>query len=640
MSQRPPSTPVASAKSTFEPTTPVDLIERALIVGFSEDLHSALLDHAPDSLVVEPIDAAQLDASRLVATIVASDPVAVCFGRQATATQVRETFDALATRGVLPPPIVLGGVAMDTGSDLDDLAPVFYRSPGGLGGADLAAIIASARRAQAHRDTPSDHARVDTDQADALDADLATCRDADAGADRLSHALREALGAAHVDLWIEAPGGGRLRRPRASGKDRIASLNAGIVGFVARTGDSVLRDDLREDPRYEPAIDQPPKIEAGPAIVIGLIEAADGRAAVVGTYRRVGEDPFSAEDRARLDQLLARAKPHLRRWTAAEVTQNAMVAGTRGLYRSEALAAYLDGDRAAGDLLRTDPGWTRNTYRLLLGALLIGVLFTIVAPISDYASGPAVIRFGDRVEITVFDAGTVGEVLVKPRQAVTAGELLVRFHSPQEQAEWMRLEQEFALRLRQRLRDPGDRGTEQDLIATRTHMELARAKLDDRQIRAPESGIVSDIRIRPGLHLLAGDVLLTLVTDTEVASLLALLPGKDRPTLAPGQRLRLELNGYPGAHQDLLITAVGQDVVGPAEALRALGGTVADTVPVEGPVVLVETTLESTTFESDGQQLTLHDGMQGSVEIKTRTRPLLLHLIPGLESLLHGHSHG
>ena len=171
-------------------------------------------------------------------------------------------------------------------------------------------------------------------------------------------------------------------------------------------------------------------------------------------------------------------------------------------------------------------------------------------------------------------------------------------------------------------------------------MQLARAKLEDREIRAPEPGLVSDIRIRPGLHLEAGEVLLTLVTDTEAASLLALLPGKDRPTLAPGQRLRLELNGYPGAHQDLLVTAVGQDVVGPTEALRALGGTVADSVPVEGPVVLVETTLKSTTFESNGQELTLHDGMQGRAEVRTRSRPLLFHLIPGLESLLDGRSHG
>ncbi len=640
MSQRLPPPPVAAGPSTFESPTPADVPERALVVGFESDVQTALRDHAPESLTIEPLAEAQLDGVRIVATLVASEPAAVCFGPRATAKLVRDTFDALATRGMVPPPIILGGVIAQAGFDLDDLAPVFYRSPGGLGGEDLAAIIASARRSRTHHETPPDRARIDTDQADALDADLATCRDADAGADRFARALREAIGAAHVDLWIEAPGGGQLRRPHANGKDRITSLDAGIVGFVARTGVTVLRNDVRDDPRHEPAVDQPPKIAAGPALLVGLIDAADGRAVVVGAYRRTGEDPFTADDQARLAPLLTRARPHLRRWATAEVSQNAMHAGTRGLYRSEALAAYLDGDGAAGDLLRTDPGWTRNTYRLLLGSLLLGVLFTIVAPISDYATGPVVIRFGDRVEITAFDAGTVGEVLVEPRQTVAAGDVLVRFHGPQEEVEWLRLQQEFALRLRQRLRDPSDRGTEQELIGTRTRMELARAKLDDRQIRAPTAGMVSDIRIRPGLHLVAGDVLLTLVTDTETASLLALLPGKTRPTLAPGQRLRLDLNGFPGAHQDLRVTAVGQDVIGPAEARRALGGTVADTVTVEGPVVLVETTLESTTFESDGQELTLHDGMLGRAEVKTRTRPLLFHLIPGLESLLRGTGHG
>lgn len=616
--------------------------DRVLVIGFESSIQADLGEQL-DGMQIEALD-------RLVdlpGALEAAPVVAVCLGPGTDIRDLAAALETLASRGLVCPPLVVAGVTPraadedeedggDLVADLSRAGRLLYRSAHPLGADDLAAVVRAAALASRRAAAASD----DDDGIEALDADLAACRDTETGIDQLTRALREGLGAARADVWIETAQGGRMRGVRSQGMERMIALDAGMVGFAGRTGSELRTAALDRDPRFDPAADLPSSIEPGPALVHGVLDTIPHRAVVIAVYRRAGEPSFDPADQQRFARFIARARPHLRRWAAAEKAQEAMVAGARGLYRSEALSTYLDGAATEGDLLRTDPGWTRLAYRLILGFLAVAVLFTLVARVGEYAEGPAVIRFGERVEVTAREAGTVDKVLVTANQNVTAGDLLVRLHGPNEAAEVLRLEQEFALRLRQRLRDPASRGAEQELIASRTHLELARTKLEAFEVRAPEAGIVSDVRIRPGLHLGAGEVLLTLVTDQSMLSVLALLPGASRPTLAVGQSLRIELNGYPGTHHDLEVASVGQEVIGPAEARRAFGGTIADAIQIDGPVVLVDAMLTSPTFENDGRELTLHDGMHGRAEVKTRTRPLIFQLVPGLEGMLHGHSHG
>lgn len=615
-------------------------VGRVLLVGFEASTRTSLEERL-DGMQIEVLDG----LAALPGALEAAPVVAACLGPGTDIRSLYGALEKLAERGLVCPPLVVAGVPpQPTGEDgrgdlvaeLSRAGRLLYRSAQPLGADDLAAVVLAASLAG----QPSSATSDDDESIEALDAELAACRDAEAGTEQLARALREDLGAAHADVWIETADGGRMRGVRMRGTERIITLDAGVVGFAGRTGTALRSTALDQDPRFVPEADLPPGIAPGPALVHGVRDAIPRRAVVIAVYRRPTEPMFEDREQHRLTQLIDRARPHLRRWAAAEKSQEAMVAGARGLYRSEALSTYLDGATAEGDLLRNDPGWTRLTYRLMLGFLALAVLFTIVARVGDYAEGPAVIRFGERVEVTAREIGTVDQVLVSANQAVDAGDLLVRLHGPNEAAEVMRLEQEFALRLRQRLRDPSNRSAEQELIAIRTHLELARTKLEAFEVRAPEAGVVSDVRIRPGLHLGAGAVLLSLVTDQRQLSVLALLPGAARPTLEPGQSLRIELTGYPGTHHDVEVASVGQEVIGPAEARRAFGGTIADAIQIDGPVVLVEATLSSPTFENDGRELTLHDGMQGIAEVKTRTRPLLYQLVPGLEGLLDGRSRG
>jgi hypothetical protein len=165
--------------------------------------------------------------------------------------------------------------------------------------------------------------------------------------------------------------------------------------------------------------------------------------------------------------------------------------------------------------------------------------------------------------------------------------------------------------------------------------DAARAALDDRIVRATSSGTIADLRVHPGQHVQPGDIVASTAHGSGVGALelVALLPGQDRPQLAPGMPLRLELYGYRYAYQSLVIDSVSSDVIGPTEARRVLGPGVADSLPLGGPVVLVRGRLPRDVFEADGRTFRYHDGMLGVAEVRTRTDRVLFTIFPWLKRL-------
>jgi membrane fusion protein (multidrug efflux system) len=288
--------------------------------------------------------------------------------------------------------------------------------------------------------------------------------------------------------------------------------------------------------------------------------------------------------------------------------------------------------RGEGDVLRVDPGWMRWTFRLLVTVLVAGLLFTLIAQVHDYASGPAVVRLGGRSDLTATADGTVSQVAVATGEKVDAGRLLVRFYGAREAAELARIDHEFELQLINRLRDPADSGAQQALLSLRAERELARSNLAERELRAPAAGVVSDIRVRVGQHISPGQSLLSIGRGQERPVVIAFLPGEDRPLLKRGMPLRLEIQGYRYAYQGLTIDSVGDEVVGPAEARRYLGDEIADAVQFTGPVVRVEAHLNSPTFEAEGKVRRYHDGMLAKAEVRTRSERVLVTLIPALKA--------
>lgn len=304
----------------------------------------------------------------------------------------------------------------------------------------------------------------------------------------------------------------------------------------------------------------------------------------------------------------------------------------RSLFREEALQHATRG-RTEGDLLRISPAWTQWTYWLLVGVFFIGVAYGFFGSIYEYASGSAVVWVTGRHNITATIAGTVSSIEAHPGQHVEAGALLARFHAAPEIAELARIEREFDLQLVKTLRDPSDQVARQTLTALRTQKDLAASRLEQLSVRASQAGVISDIRIRVGQLLAAGDTVVTLVGEDTRYSIMAMLPAQYRPQLYPGMSMRFEVTGYSYAYQEMTITAVGDQIIGPSELKRYLGQEIDDTVKIEGPVVLVEATPSTSTFEVDGQRFNFHHGMNGVAEARVRSESLLVALVPALRVL-------
>jgi biotin carboxyl carrier protein len=306
------------------------------------------------------------------------------------------------------------------------------------------------------------------------------------------------------------------------------------------------------------------------------------------------------------------------------------------IFRREALEHHAR-PRQQGDLLRLSPAWTRWVFWLLVAVFVVGGAYMVVGDLYEYASGPAVVRIEGKLDLTAKAPGVVGSVDVQPGQRVAAGAVLARFYVAEENAAYERVKHEFELQLVKVLRDPSNEAARQSLTSLRADKELAAARLLEKTVRAPEAGVISDIRVRPGQQLNPGEVVCRLVPDEAKFVLVAMLPGHYRPMLKPGMPLRLELLGYRYAYRQLVVDSVGDEVVGPNEIRRFLGPDVADAVQIGGPVVLVKAVLPSRSFVADDKSYNYFDGMQGTAEARVRAENVLVTFVPGLKVLFpHG----
>jgi biotin carboxyl carrier protein len=312
-----------------------------------------------------------------------------------------------------------------------------------------------------------------------------------------------------------------------------------------------------------------------------------------------------------------------------------MKANRQSMFRVQAVK-HAETGRGEGELIRLSPTWTRWSYWILVAAFAIGILYTTFGTLYEYASGPAVVWVTGRINITATVAGTVSSVDVEPGQRVDEGALLVRFHSAREAAELDRIQREFDLQLAKFLRDPSDEAARQTLTALRTQKDLAATRVEQLSVRAPQAGVIGDVRIRSGQLLDAGDIVVTLAGEETRYSIVAMLPAQYRPQLKPGMRLRFEVAGYRYAYQEMSVTKVSAQIIGPNEVKRYLGQEIGDTVKVDGPVVLIEARPPAPTFEVDGRTFDFYHGMNGVAEAKVRSESILLALIPSLRVVLEG----
>lgn len=420
-------------------------------------------------------------------------------------------------------------------------------------------------------------------------------------------------------LWSE------VRIERGGEDERRAT--AGLSGFAARTGIAAVASP--RDPRFFGANDDPDG-EPDEHIVAQPVFGTDGDVhAVLILVRRQRRKPFRTEELRLLERFAQLVAPILDQHSMQASAQAILDDGdaTPGLFRKEAEAAYAH--QRLGDVLRVSPRWLSWAYRALVVLVAASAAFVVTGRVSTYSTGPAVIRSNARTPVAARTGGNVLAVHVAPDDRVSAGAPLARLDDSEQRAALERLEVEFDAQLRSHMLDLSDPAVEAAVRNIRHELDAARTALEERLIRAPISGVIGDVRIRAGQHVEPGDVLMSVVDKKEMLDVIALLPGEDRPQLAVGMTMRLEITGYPYEYQSIGIQSIASDVVSPAEARRVVGAEVADSLELRGPVVIVRGRLPDTSFVIDGRTYSYHDGMYGAAEVRVRSEPIVYALLPG-----------
>jgi len=411
---------------------------------------------------------------------------------------------------------------------------------------------------------------------------------------------------------------------------RQGQATAGLAGFVARTGQAVAVERAAADPRHDPAIDDP-EGDGNARLLMVPVGDRDGVHAVF-VAARSDAPPFSAQEREVMVTFAERAGPMMHHLALLVEAEAILRAQRERLFRAEPLRAHAaPGHR--GDVVRVSPGWIRWAYWMLVALMAASLVYLVVGEVDQYSSGPAIVRVHERTELAAQSSGPLLAVLVSGGEHVDAGTPLARLDDTALQAELRRVRRELDTQLRKRMLDPADAAATQALVSLRGQERGTLDRIEQRWIRAPHPGTVSDLRVRPGQHIEVGDIVMSLVQDDERRRVIALLPGGDRPQLHPGMSLRLELRGYRYAYQQLIIEEVSNEVIGPAEAQRFLGPQLEDAVTLPGPVVVVQAALPSDTFVADDTTYEYHDGMLAMAEVRVRTESIVELFFPALKRL-------
>ncbi len=456
---------------------------------------------------------------------------------------------------------------------------------------------------------------------------------------------RDLKGAARIatDAILELIGADRaycLYHDRESGalwvegdEDHEGVAGRGLAGFAARTGLSVRAANVGDDSRYDSSIDDPPGKGDEQLLAQPVTDPNGEHHAVFVAVRDAKSRPFTDAEDEMLRSLAKRAGP-LMQQLALQIKSAAVIEEEREqqLFRQEAMEARQTRQKQ-GDVIRVTPGWLHYSYWGLLVLLVAGVAYLVVGEINEYREGWAIVRMQGATEVRAHSAGTIAELRVVAGDPVRKGDVIATLYSKEEEAEVERLRKEFDAQTRAYLLNLGDERLANAAAQARTALERAKSRLDERSIRAPHAGIVSDLRTREGEPINPGNTVVSIVGKETDLYVMAFLPGAAAPLLKPGMPLRLSMAGHQGAYEDLVVATVGEQVLSPNDARRRLGSDRADQVPIRGSVVLVTARLPRDTFESDGREVRYHNGMEGKAEVRIRRTSIIKALIPALKQL-------
>jgi membrane fusion protein (multidrug efflux system) len=286
------------------------------------------------------------------------------------------------------------------------------------------------------------------------------------------------------------------------------------------------------------------------------------------------------------------------------------------------------GELVTGDVIRVSPAWTDSVFSVTLALFIVATAVLIFGRVTEYAAGRAIVRLHGQIDVTTLAAGAVEAVEVLPGQPVNAGQVLFRLTRTQEKADLARAQEALERQLATSLRDITDPKVQTSISTLRAARDQAAFQYEARVVRAPQAGVVTNLRVHPGMTIAAGELVCSLIGTNSFFSVVAMLPGRYRPKLTPGMSMRIEVEGYPRAYQTVYIDRISNEVIGPTEVKRFLGPEIGDALQITEPVVLVEARLPTNTFEAEGNTLRYHHGLGAQAYARLSGRPIWKVILP------------
>lgn len=291
-----------------------------------------------------------------------------------------------------------------------DTDSIFYLSQGELPSAELELLVAAAAGVHVLRERMSlwepaaapeallDFVTRITGQVDPLLA-----------GDVLAGTVRQVVGADAVRYFVHDR---RTHTLQSSGgaptERRFDSAAAGILGYVACSGQPAVVHRIRRDPRYDAELDDLLGDDDAVLVAEPVTDQAGAAVGVLAIARRAGRAPFSAVNLQAIRQLAFCAGPALtalalRDTLRMRVMEEAIGAPDhRQIYREEALVHLLDNHSEAGQLIATFGPFMQKAAVGLALMCAVTAATLAVAEVPDYATGRAVVR----------DHGSSGDELI------------------------------------------------------------------------------------------------------------------------------------------------------------------------------------------------------------------------------------
>ncbi|ETX03732.1 MAG: hypothetical protein ETSY1_46315, partial (plasmid) [Candidatus Entotheonella factor] len=176
---------------------------------------------------------------------------------------------------------------------------------------------------------------------------------------------------------------------------------------------------------------------------------------------------------------------------------------------------------------------------------------------------------------------------------------------------------------------------EQERTKAMDQKRRAEFLLEQTVIRAPQSGIVEALRVKPDDVVQAGNIVGKLVPDGVPQQVTAFIAEKDRAFLQLGASIRLEIDGLPSAEFGTIqgiITQIATDFTS-TQDIRALIG---DGPSLNGSHLRVDITLDTTDPHLPKMRPYLRSGAQLTAHFALRKRRILALVLAPLRRWLEG----